>query len=82
MFSAIKKLFGRSKSKHRPEHYTAPQPEVLAPTMKRSEPSLADLAPYAGRWVALVRERVAGVGWTDEEARREGIGGEAVCYVW
>lgn len=29
-----------------------------------------DLAPYAGRWVALVRGRVAGVGWTAEEARR------------
>jgi len=26
--------------------------------------------PYAGRWVALVRGRVAGVGWTAEEARR------------
>ena len=38
--------------------------------MKRSKPSLTDLAPYAGRWVALVRGRVAGVGWTDEEARR------------
>lgn len=30
----------------------------------------ADLAPYAGRWVALVRGRVAGVGWTAGEARR------------
>ena len=29
----------------------------------------ADLAPYAGRWVALVRGRVAGVGWTSKEAR-------------
>lgn len=29
-----------------------------------------DLAPYAGRWVALVRGRVAGVGWTADEARR------------
>lgn len=28
-----------------------------------------DLSPYAGRWVALVRGRVAGVGWTAEEAR-------------
>jgi hypothetical protein len=33
-------------------------------------PGWADLAPYAGRWVALVRGRVAGVGWTAEEARR------------
>jgi hypothetical protein len=28
------------------------------------------LGPYAGRWVAVVRGRVAGVGWTEEEARR------------
>ena len=27
-----------------------------------------DLRPYAGRWVALVRGRVAGVGLTAEEA--------------
>ena len=40
------------------------------PTMKRDKPSLMDLMPYAGRWVALVRGRVAGVGWTAEEARR------------
>ena len=33
-------------------------------------PRWAGLAPYAGRWVALVRGRVAGVGWTAEEARR------------
>ena len=29
-----------------------------------------DLRPYAGRWVAIVRGRVAGVGRTAEEARR------------
>jgi hypothetical protein len=28
------------------------------------------LSPYAGRWVAVVHGRVAGVGWTEEEARR------------
>ena len=28
-----------------------------------------DLRPYAGRWVALIRGRVAGVGLTAEEAR-------------
>ncbi|MFB0538410.1 MAG: DUF5678 domain-containing protein [Anaerolineae bacterium] len=33
----------------------------------RDEP---DLRPYAGRWVAIVRGRVAGVGRTAEEARR------------
>ncbi len=30
----------------------------------------ANLTPYAGRWVALVRGRVAGTGWTADEARR------------
>ncbi|MGA9350728.1 MAG: DUF5678 domain-containing protein [Anaerolineae bacterium] len=29
-----------------------------------------DLAPYAGRWIAIVRGRVAGVGLSPEEARR------------
>jgi len=29
-----------------------------------------DLAPYAGRWVAIVRGQVAGVGLSPEEARR------------
>jgi DNA-binding transcriptional regulator LsrR (DeoR family) len=28
------------------------------------------LAPYAGRWVAVVRGHVVGVGWTEKEARR------------
>jgi len=35
---------------------------------KDSKPGWVDLAPYAGRWVAVVRGRVAGVGWTAEEA--------------
>ena len=35
-----------------------------------AEPGRVDLAPYAGRWVALVGGRVTGVGWTAEEARR------------
>jgi len=30
----------------------------------------ADLSPYAGRWVALVRGRVTGTGWTADEARQ------------
>jgi hypothetical protein len=39
--------------------------------MKRGvKPARVDLAPYAGRWVAIVRGRVAGVGWTAEEARQ------------
>lgn len=29
-----------------------------------------DLAPYAGRWIAIVRGQVAGVGFSSEEARR------------
>lgn len=28
-----------------------------------------DLAPYAGRWVAIVRGRITGVGLTEHEAR-------------
>jgi hypothetical protein len=39
---------------------------------RKSKPRLPDLdlRPYAGRWVALVGGRVAGVGLTAEEARR------------
>ena len=29
-----------------------------------------DYSPYAGRWIAIVRDHVAGVGRTAEEARR------------
>jgi hypothetical protein len=29
-----------------------------------------DLAPYAGRWIGIVRGQVAGVGLSPEEARR------------
>lgn len=36
----------------------------------KSSPDELDLSPYAGRWVALVRGRVAGVGRTADEARR------------
>ena len=38
---------------------------------RKSKPRLPDLdlRPYAGRWVALVGGRVAGVGLTAEEAR-------------
>jgi hypothetical protein len=35
---------------------------------KRKPPKI-DLRPYAGRWVALVGGRVAGVGLTAQEAR-------------
>jgi len=38
--------------------------------MKQGKSLPMDLAPYAGRWVALVRGRVVGVGWTAGEARR------------
>ena len=38
---------------------------------RKSKPRVhdLDLRPYAGRWVALVGRRVAGVGLTAEEAR-------------
>jgi hypothetical protein len=36
----------------------------------RTKPDWNALAPYAGRWVAVVRGYVVGVGWTEEEARR------------
>jgi hypothetical protein len=36
---------------------------------KGAEPTWDTLAPYAGRWVALVRGQLVGVGWTAEEAR-------------
>ena len=32
-----------------------------------------DLAPYAGRWVAIVNGSVVGVGWTSDEARRAAL---------
>lgn len=35
-----------------------------------AKPNWNTLAPYAGRWVAVVRGHVVGVGWTAEEARR------------
>ena len=35
---------------------------------KRKPPEI-DLRPYAGRWVALVSGRIAGVGLTADEAR-------------
>jgi DMSO/TMAO reductase YedYZ molybdopterin-dependent catalytic subunit len=38
--------------------------------MKKCKPSWQELAPYAGRWVALIDDHVAGVGWTAAEARR------------
>ena len=37
---------------------------------KDVQPSWTDLAPYAGRWVALVRGRVTGVGWTSKQAQQ------------
>jgi hypothetical protein len=37
--------------------------------VKDRRPKWTKLAPYAGRWVALVHGRVTGIGWTAEEAR-------------
>jgi hypothetical protein len=39
------------------------------PVAKKPKMLAIDLRPYAGRWVALVRGQVAGVGLTPEEAR-------------
>jgi hypothetical protein len=39
---------------------------------QHTKPDWNTLAPYAGRWVAVVRGRVVGVGWTKKEARRAG----------
>jgi hypothetical protein len=39
------------------------------PTPDLPRPSI-DLAAYTGRWVALVRDHVAGVGLTPHEAKR------------
>jgi hypothetical protein len=49
---------------------TLPFLQYHAITMKRDKSPPVNLAPYAGRWVALVRGHVAGVGWTADEARR------------
>jgi hypothetical protein len=37
---------------------------------RRAQPDWNALAPYAGRWVAVVRGHLAGVGWTEKEARQ------------
>jgi hypothetical protein len=39
------------------------------PATVDSGPGTVDLSPYAGRWAALVRGQVAGVGATEAEAR-------------
>ncbi|HET92105.1 MAG TPA: hypothetical protein ENN99_15395 [Chloroflexi bacterium] len=38
--------------------------------ISQSHAASEDLPSYAGRWVAVVRGRVTGVGWTAEEARQ------------
>ena len=42
---------------------------MKAATKGQSKPATVDLSSYAGRWVALVRGQVAGVGATADEAR-------------
>lgn len=39
------------------------------PTALKKPPQELDLAPYAGRWVAIVRGCVTGVGETENQAR-------------
>ncbi len=64
------RLFYHAPAWRQTDLTTLPFFRYHALTMKRDKLSLADLAPYAGRWVALVRGHVAGVGWTADEARR------------
>jgi len=40
---------------------------TLVPTAPAQPP--IDLAPYAGRWIAIVRDHVSGVGLTPREAK-------------
>jgi hypothetical protein len=40
-----------------------------------------DYSLYAGRWIAIVRDRVAGVGRTPDEARRAPKDDPQVVYV-
>ncbi|MCX7680749.1 MAG: hypothetical protein N2508_02070 [Anaerolineae bacterium] len=48
---------------------TLPSPGYHTLAMsEETKPSRRALAPYAGRWVALVRGQVTGVGRTAEEA--------------
>ena len=44
---------------------------MQADTARKKSPQAQrlDLRPYAGRWVALVNGRIAGIGLTAEEAR-------------
>jgi hypothetical protein len=39
-------------------------------SIRRTKPDWNTLAPYAGRWVAVVHGHVVGVGWTEKEARQ------------
>lgn len=40
----------------------------MKPPARSANP--VDYSPYAGRWIAIVRDRVAGVGRTADEARQ------------
>jgi hypothetical protein len=42
---------------------------MKASTARDELPKGLDLAPYAGRWVAIVRGQIAGVGSSAKEAR-------------
>ncbi len=42
---------------------------MSANTAPNALPKGIDLAPYAGRWVAVVRGQITGVGLTEREAR-------------
>ncbi len=42
---------------------------MSANAARNALPKEIDLAPYAGRWVAVVRGQITGVGLTEREAR-------------
>jgi hypothetical protein len=45
-------------------------PSMATKPTKKNSPLPLDLAPYSGRWVAIVRGCITGVGLTEPEARR------------
>jgi len=42
---------------------------MAKPAAPKKQTQVLDLAPYAGRWVAIVRGYVTGVGATEQQAR-------------
>jgi len=53
----------------RTQHFNTDRCDGKSGTQEPASMTDRDLRPYAGRWVALVGGRVAGVGLTAKEAR-------------